>query len=69
MTNTATLIGAPSSKEEAWRYTPVKDIATRVQNATSARRSSISSITKPEFDSLIGNLSGTQLVFVNGFYN
>lgn len=31
MTNTATLIGAPSSKEEAWRYTPVKDIATRVQ--------------------------------------
>ncbi|MEO8264413.1 MAG: hypothetical protein ABI706_02775, partial [Ilumatobacteraceae bacterium] len=60
---------APTSREEAWRYTPVDEIVARVRTAATATRAVGTSVSRSVVDALAGSHSGPRLVFVNGFYN
>lgn len=68
MSEVSSVLDAPSSKEENWRYTPVKEITSRISISRSASRKALPNITSLDIDSLASNLGGPRLVFVNGFY-
>ncbi len=57
--------GMPDPHDEAWRYSPVKEILSRLAVATPARPSQIS---RAEIDRLAGNHGPNRLVLVNGTY-
>lgn len=68
MTTESAIVDAPTSHEEAWRYTPVTEIVARRAAAASATRALGSSVSRSVVDALAGSLGGPRLVFVNGFY-
>ena len=57
--------GMPDPHDEAWRYSPVKEILSRLAVATPAQPSQI---TRAEIDRLAGNHGPNRLVLVNGAY-
>lgn len=57
--------GMPDPHDEAWRYSPVKEILSRLAVATPAQPSQI---THAEIDRLAGNHGPNRLVLVNGAY-
>jgi len=59
---------APTSREEAWRYTPVAEIVARTGAVTAAMRAIATSVSRSVVDRLTGSHAGPRLVFVNGFY-
>ncbi|MGD9794214.1 MAG: Fe-S cluster assembly protein SufD [Acidimicrobiia bacterium] len=60
----------PSTKEEAWRYTPVDEIVSRLEAATAAAMpASGTSMSRQVVDALAGSHGGPRLVFVNGVYD
>jgi Fe-S cluster assembly protein SufD len=64
---TATATPFPSTRQEAWRYTPVEEIVERVEAA--ARAVPPPSLSREIVDALAGDHGGTRLVFVNGAYD
>lgn len=60
----------PSTKEEAWRYTPVDEIVSRLAAATAATMPATgTSVSRQVVDALAGDHGGPRLVFVNGVYD
>jgi Fe-S cluster assembly protein SufD len=57
--------GMPDPHDEAWRYSPVKEILSRLAAATPAQPSQI---TRAEIDRLAGSHGPNRLVLVNGVY-
>jgi Fe-S cluster assembly protein SufD len=57
--------GLPSTREEAWRYTPVNDIIDALEGATPAPDAS-EAVSRRLVDELAGDHAGLRLVFVNG---
>jgi Fe-S cluster assembly protein SufD len=55
--------GLPSGREEAWRYTPVGDIKSALDDVGAAADAAVSGA---DVDALAGHLGGVRLVFVNG---
>jgi Fe-S cluster assembly protein SufD len=60
--------GFPTTRDEAWRYTPVDDIVGALGAATPAPDSS-SEVTRSVVDDLAGDHGGPRLVFVNGVFD
>ena len=60
------LIEFPTTREEAWRYTPVDEVMARIETATRAHSVSVS---RTIVDALAGRHGGPRLVFVNGSYH
>lgn len=60
--------GLPTTREEAWRYTPVDDIVRALEAATPAPESS-GEVTRSVVDDLAGDHGGPRLVFVNGVFD
>lgn len=58
----------PSTREEAWRYTPVDEIVSRLDAATIATVPTAKCVSRPIVDALAGEHGGPRLVFVNGVY-
>lgn len=58
-----------TSREEAWRYTPVAEIVARIQGAAPATKANGTPLPRSVVDAHAGDLGGPQLVFVNGFYH
>jgi Fe-S cluster assembly protein SufD len=59
----------PSTRDEAWRYTPVDAIVTLMTAGTSADGAAPRpAITRVDVDRLAGDHGGPRLVFVNGCY-
>ncbi|MEP7204178.1 MAG: Fe-S cluster assembly protein SufD [Ilumatobacteraceae bacterium] len=59
----------PSVREEAWRYTPVDEIVSRLEAATAAAMPPTgASVSLPVVDALAGDHAGPRIVFVNGAY-
>ena len=69
MTNTTLVVDAPTSKDEAWKYTPIKEISSRISTSNSADRTNSLSSKAFDIDSLASDFGGPKLVFVNGFFN
>ncbi|MEJ7721809.1 MAG: hypothetical protein WKF58_15915 [Ilumatobacteraceae bacterium] len=59
---------APTSREEAWRYTPVDEIVARMADRSHRDAPSAMSVSRSVVDALAGSHDGPRLVFVNGFY-
>jgi Fe-S cluster assembly protein SufD len=57
--------GLPTTRDEAWRYTPVDDIVRALEAASPAPGSS-REVTPAVVDELAGDHGGPRLVFVNG---
>jgi Fe-S cluster assembly protein SufD len=57
--------GLPDANNEAWRYSPVNEIISRLAAATPAQPRSI---TRADIDRLAGNHGPNRLVLVNGVY-
>jgi Fe-S cluster assembly protein SufD len=72
-----TLLDVPTTREEAWRYTPVEDIVARMQAATApvatgpvvTTAAATAALTRRRVDALAGSHGGPRLVFVNGAYD
>lgn len=60
--------GLPTTRDEAWRYTPVDDIARVLEDATPAPESS-SDVNRSVVGDLAGDHGGSRLVFVNGVFD
>ncbi len=60
--------GLPTTRDEAWRYTPVDDIVRALEDASPAPASS-SGVTRSVVDDLAGDHGGARLVFVNGAFD
>ncbi len=54
----------PTTKDESWRYTAVKDLMAMLDAAVAPRRDS--NLNSGEVELLVGRHDGSQLVFVNG---
>jgi Fe-S cluster assembly protein SufD len=66
----ATVLGYPSTRDEAWRYTPVDAIVARLTSgASSGRPLHRAAITPADVDRLAGDHGGPRLVFVNGVHD
>jgi Fe-S cluster assembly protein SufD len=57
--------GLPTTREEAWRYTPVDDVVRALQAAIPATNAS-EAVSRAVVDELAGVHGGIRLVFVNG---
>lgn len=57
--------GLPGARDEAWRYTPVDEILSRL---TTAGRARPAGVTRRDVDRLAGQHGGVRLVLVNGVY-
>lgn len=57
-----------TSRDEAWKYTPVEEIIARTTAATDATRATAPPLCRSIVDSLAGDHRGPRLVFVNGFH-
>jgi Fe-S cluster assembly protein SufD len=68
MTTNGAVADTPTSREEAWRYTPVDEIIARMGTAATATRAIGMSVSRSVVDALAGSHDGPRLVFVNGFY-
>lgn len=70
MSTNGPVIDYPSTREEAWRYTPVDEIVTRMGAATAATMPATgTSMSRHVVDALAGQHGGPRLVFVNGVYD
>jgi Fe-S cluster assembly protein SufD len=62
----------PSTREEAWRYTPVDEIVARLEaataDATEAADAAAAVVSHSLVDALASDTRGTRIVFVNGAY-
>ncbi len=56
----------PTTREEAWRYTPVGEIVARIETAITATRARSVTVSRPIVDALAGSHGGPRIVFVNG---
>lgn len=57
--------GFPSSRDEAWKYTPVEEVVSRLRSATPAPSRTV----RPDVvDDLAGRHGSVRLVFVNGHF-
>ena len=68
MTPDAAVVELPTSREEAWRYTPTEEVRARFERATVATREARSLPDRSLVDDLAGNVGGARMVFVNGTY-
>ena len=68
MNATRTTAEAMTSRDEAWKYTPVKEILARVRTAANATGVVGDGLSRSTIDALAGNLFGPRVVFVNGFF-
>lgn len=68
MTAGTAVVDLPTSREEAWRYTPADEIRARFERATVATRGDRPLPERSLVDDLAGNVGGPRLVFVNGTY-
>jgi Fe-S cluster assembly protein SufD len=59
--------GLPTTRDEAWRYTPVDDIVGALEAAAPAPAST-SEVSPSVVDALAGDHGGPRLVFVNGVF-
>lgn len=59
--------GLPTTRDEAWRYTPVDDIVGALDAAAPAPASA-SEVSRSVVDALAGDHGGPRLVFVNGVF-
>ncbi|MGE0309015.1 MAG: hypothetical protein AB7Q27_25045, partial [Acidimicrobiia bacterium] len=60
----------PSTREEAWRYTPIDEIVARLAVATVATMPATgTSVSREVIDALAGDHGGPRIVFVNGVYD
>ncbi len=70
MSANGSVIDFPSAREEAWRYTPVDEIVSRLAAATVAPMlATDTSVSRPIVDALARNYGGPRVVFVNGVYD
>lgn len=70
MSANSAVIDYPSAREEAWRYTPVDEIVSRMETAAVATSCAAgTSVSRLVVDALAGNHGGPRLVFVNGVYD
>ena len=70
MSANGSVMDYPSTREEAWRYTPVDEIVSRLEAATVATMPATgTSVSRPVVDALAGDHGGPRLVFVNGVYD
>src|SRR4051794_5548642 len=60
--------GLPTTRDEAWRYTPVDDIVRALSVATPALETS-NGVSRAMVDDLAGDHGGPRLVFVNGGFD
>ncbi len=60
------LHGLPTTRLEAWRYTPVDDIVSELCSARAATPGDAAGPTRAKIDELAGDHGGPRLVFVNG---
>ncbi len=58
----------PSTRDEAWKYTPVEEILTRIEQGVAATSGTSMPLTRSAVDALAGSRFGPRLVFVNGHY-
>ena len=68
MNATRTTAEPMTSRDEAWKYTPVKEILARVRTAANATGVVGDGLSRSTIDALAGNLFGPRVVFVNGFF-
>ena len=68
MTTGTAVVELPTSREEAWRYTPTDEIRARFERATVATREARPLPDRSLVDDLAGNFDGPRMVFVNGMY-
>lgn len=68
MTTNGAVADVPTSRAEAWRYTPVDEIVSRMADAAAATCAIGTSVSRSVVDALAGSHGGPRLVFVNGFY-
>lgn len=66
MTATGAVAAGPSTRDEAWRYTPVDEILARVERSATANPGA--RVTRADLDALAGDRFGPRLVFVNGHF-
>ncbi len=57
--------GLPTERDEAWRYTPVRDITAALATAVAAGTEA-TGVTRDLVDELAGDLGGPRLVLING---
>ena len=57
-----------TSRDEAWRYTPVDEIVARMTAAAATTHAIGMSVSRSVVDALAGSHDGPRLVFVNGVY-
>jgi Fe-S cluster assembly protein SufD len=69
MTAPGAVADGPTSRDEAWKYTPVDEIVARIETSTEATRPSGTEVSRSIVDALAGHQDGPRLVFVNGFYD
>lgn len=69
MTASGAVTDAATSRDEAWRYTPVDEIVARIRTSAAATRATEMSVSRSVVEALAGNAGGPRLVFVNGFYD
>lgn len=69
MSANSAVVDYPSAREEAWRYTPVDEIVSRIATAALAMSCAAgTSVSRLVVDALAGKHGGPRLVFVNGVY-
>ncbi len=59
----------PTTRDEAWKYTPVGEIVERMQAATPATRGRHTPVLRATVDALAGDHGGRRMVFVDGAYD
>lgn len=69
MTAPGAVAYATTSREEAWKYTPIDEITSRTERAVTATGEFDAAVTPSILDALAGSPRGPRLVFVNGFYD
>jgi Fe-S cluster assembly protein SufD len=62
------VVDVATSRDEAWKYTPIDEIVARRGTASAPTRPIGTSVSRSIVDALAGRHGGPRLVFVNGFY-
>lgn len=63
-----TIDDAPTSKEEDWRYTPIKEVTSRLEDTHFSQRSDQSQVSAKDIEALVGTIEGPRFIFINGFF-